>query len=773
MSRSENNTQIRTPLAHESAALHVTGRAAYVDDMALPANSVHIALGLSDIAHGRVNSIDTEQALSAPGVHAVLSAADIPGKNDCSPVMGDDPIFAEDEVMYHGQTLFAVVADSRGQARDAAELVSVDITPLPAVLTIDEAIEADSFLEQPLCLSTGDPLAAYKAAPYQIDGELIVGGQEHFYLEGQAAIAQVDETGGLQLYVSSQHPSEIQHKVAGMLGLSYHDVQVEVRRMGGGFGGKESQSNLTACIAALAARKTGRPARLVYDRDDDMRVTGKRHDVKLVYKVGFDEQGRISALIMDQYLRCGMSYDLSKAIAIRAMTHAENAYHIPHAQITARLCRTHTPSNTAFRGFGGPQGMIGIERIMDQIAAHLERDPVAVRAANYYPDYQAGKPLATPYGQPVKDGILGTLTDQLLNRSDYHQRRAEIDRYNQTNPVLRRGLGFTPVKFGISFNRTMLNQAGALVHVYSDGSVQLNHGGTEMGQGLHTKVTQIVADVFGLEVSKVRITATTTAKVPNTSATAASSGTDLNGMAALRAAEAIKARMATHLAELYQCAADEISFTSGQVSLPSGQSLSFAEATGLCYEGRVSLSATGFYATPDIHWDDASLTGQPYYYFAYGVALSEVAVDTLTGESRIVRTDILHDAGHSLNPALDKGQIEGGFVQGAGWLTTEELVYAADGALLTHAPSTYKIPACSDRPYVMNISLYDGEGNRSETIHRSKAVGEPPFMLGISVFLAFGDALKGLSPTNNYPELNAPATAERLLMAAQAQIWPS
>ena len=769
MSTTNRTTAIHTPLAHESAALHVTGRAAYVDDMALPANSVHIVLGLSPVAHGRLNKIDAEDALRAPGVHAVLSAADIPGKNDCSPVMGDDPIFAETDVMYHGQTLFAVVAESRAQARDAAELVVVDITPLPAVLTIDEAIEQDSLLEQPLSLTTGDPVAVFDASPIQIEDELVVGGQEHFYLEGQAAIAWADEAGGMRLFVSTQHPSEIQHKVAAMLGLSYHDVHVEVRRMGGGFGGKESQSNLTACIAALAARKTGRPARLVYDRDEDMRVTGKRHDVKLVYKAGVDEQGRIQALVMAQYFRCGMSYDLSKAIAIRAMTHAENAYHIPHTQITASLCLTHTPSNTAFRGFGGPQGMIGIERIMDQIAAKLGRDPVAVRIANYYPDYQAVMHQRTPYGQLVKDGLLNEMTTQLLSKADYHQRRTEIDSYNKASPVLRRGLGFTPVKFGISFNRTMLNQAGALVHVYSDGSVQLNHGGTEMGQGLHTKITQIVANVFGLEVNKVRITATTTAKVPNTSATAASSGTDLNGMAALRAADAIKGRMAAHLAELYQCEAEDIDFADGLVALPSGQSLSFSEATHLCYEGRISLSATGFYATPEIHWDDASLTGQPYYYFAYGVALTEVVVDTLTGESRIMRADILHDAGHSLNPALDRGQIEGGFVQGVGWLTTEELVYAADGALLTHAPSTYKIPACSDRPYVMNISLYEGEGNRSETIHRSKAVGEPPFMLGISAFLAFGDALKGLSPTNSYPKLNAPATAERLLMTAHAQ----
>ena len=762
-------TQIRTPLAHESAALHVTGQARYVDDIALPANSVHIALGLSHVAHGRINSIDIDAALSAPGVHAVLRASDIPGQNDCSPVMGDDPIFAEDKVMYHGQTLFAVVADTRAQARDAVELVRVDITPLPAVLDIDEAIAQASFLEQPLNLTSGDPLTAYDAAPCQIEGELSVGGQEHFYLEGQAAIASADETGGMQLFVSTQHPSEIQHKVAGMLGLSYGDVQVEVRRMGGGFGGKESQSNLTACIAALAAHKTGRPARLVYDRDDDMRVTGKRHDVKLVYKVGFDQTGRINALVIDQYLRCGMSYDLSKAIAVRAMTHAENAYHIPHASITAILCQTHTPSNTAFRGFGGPQGMIGMERIIDQIAAHLNMDPVEVRRVNYYPDYRSGQHQRTPYGQVVRDGILGELTDQLLHAADYHERRAEITRHNKTSPVLRRGLGFVPVKFGISFNRTMLNQAGALVHVYADGSVHLNHGGTEMGQGLHTKITQIVADVFGLDVGTVKISATTTAKVPNTSATAASSGTDLNGMAASRAAEAIKTRMAAHLAEMYQCEADAIGFADGQVHLPSGQSLSFAEATQHCYEGRISLSATGFYATPEIHWDDASLTGSPYYYFAYGVALSEIAVDTLTGESRIIRADILHDAGHSINPALDIGQIEGGFVQGAGWLTTEELVYDTNGALLTHAPATYKIPACSDRPYRLSVNLYEGDGNRSETIHRSKAVGEPPLMLGISVFLALNDALKGLAGDNSYPDLNAPATAERLLMAVQSQ----
>ena len=767
MSNSIINTPINVPIVHESAALHVTGRAVYVDDMPLPSNSVHIALGLSQVSHGKLNSIVVEEALLAPGVMAVLSAADIPGQNDCSPVMGDDPIFAEDKVMYNGQAVFAVVADSRAAARNAVELVKLDITPLPAVITIEQAIKKQSFLENPLCLTTGEPEAEYDSSLIQIDGELVVGGQEHFYLEGQAAIAQPIENGGIKLSVSSQHPSEIQHKVAAMLGISYVDVEVEVRRMGGGFGGKESQSNLAACIAALVAHKTGCPARLIYDRDDDMRLTGKRHDAKLMYKAGFDSDGRIKSLILDQYFRCGMSYDLSKAIAIRALTHADNAYYIPNSRLRAFLCKTHTVSNTAFRGFGGPQGMIGIERIMDQIATRLGRDPVEIRKVNYYPDYAAGNFQRTPYGQVVKDGILNTLTDQLVVKANYFDRRKEIDLYNKSSPVKRRGLGFMPVKFGISFNRTMLNQAGALVHVYTDGSVHLNHGGTEMGQGLHTKVIQIVADVFGLDASRVRISNTTTGKVPNTSATAASSGTDLNGMAAMRAAETIKLRMADYLAKLYQSRADNIDFSSGSVILPSGQSLSFSEAANQCHMGRISLSSTGFYSTPEIHWDDNSLTGSPYYYFAYGVALSEVIVDTLTGENRILRADILHDAGYSINPALDKGQIEGGFVQGVGWLTTEELMFDDQGALLTHAPSTYKIPACSDRPKELTVSLYNGEGNQSETIHRSKAIGEPPLMLGISAFSAISDAIKGCAKSAVFPKLNAPATAERILMTIQ------
>jgi len=458
-----------------------------------------------------------------------------------------------------------------------------------------------------------------------------------------------------------------------------------------------------------------------------------------------------------------MSFDLSAAIADRAMMHAENAYFIPDFRVTSRLCKTHTPSNTAFRGFGGPQGILGMERVIDDIASYLKCDPFDVRQKNFYPDkdhQQAGKP--TPYGQPVKDCVIHKLTDQLAKESDYKKRRAEIDAFNAGNPILRRGIALTPVKFGISFNKTMLNQAGALVHIYTDGTIHLNHGGTEMGQGLFTKIAQICADAFGVSIQNIAITPTHTGKVPNSSATAASSGTDLNGMATKIAAEKLKKRMARFLAHQYQADEGQIEFSNGQV-LVGKQSLSFAEAALQCWAGRISLSATGFYATPDIHWDAEQGKGNPFYYFAYGAAVCEVAIDRLTGENRLLRVDILHDAGRSINPALDLGQIEGGFIQGAGWLTTEELVYGRDGRLMTHAPSTYKIPACSDRPALMNIALYESDGNIADTIHRSKAVGEPPFMLAASVHSALRHAIQGLFD-NHMPDLNAPATAEQILM---------
>lgn len=748
---------------HDSAVLYVTGQAKFTDDLPFPADGLHIALGLSDKAHALITGCDVTACLASPGVVTVLTAADIPGVNDASPVAGDDPVFADGKVEYHGQAIFAVVAESAKAARMAVQKAIVSYEELPACLTIDDALRENHLLEAPYTIGCEDIDAKLRQAPHLLTGQIDIGGQEHFYLEGQAAMALPGEAGDLVLRVSSQHPTEVQHKVARALGLAYHAVTVEVRRMGGGFGGKESQGNLPAIVAALAVKKTGRPAKLIYDRDEDMRVTGKRHDLRISYRVGYDDTGRILAMDVDQALRCGMSFDLSQAIAERAMLHAENCYFIEDVRVTSRLCKTHTPSNTAFRGFGGPQGMLGMERIIDEVAAHLRVDPMQVRQRNYYADHdepEAGQ--HTPYGQPVKDGLIRAMTKDLLASSDYYVRRKGIEAFNRTATWCRKGIGFSPVKFGISFNKTFLNQAGALLHIYTDGSVHLNHGGTEMGQGLYTKVRQICAHAFGIADDMVKITATTTGKVPNTSATAASSGTDLNGMATANAAETLKGRMAEYLAPLYQSDPASVRFHEGKLWF-GDTAISFAEAAMQCWQGRVSLSATGFYATPDIHWDREAKQGSPFYYFAYGAAVTEVVVDLLTGESRVERADILHDAGTSLNPAIDLGQIEGGYIQGLGWLTTEEVVYSADGRLLTHAPSTYKIPACSDRPKQIHVSLYDSGGNLSDTIHKSKAVGEPPFMLAISIYGAMSHALEGLG---EYPQLNTPMTAENLLMTA-------
>ena len=757
---------IRTALRHDSAHKHVTGDAVYVDDIRVPDDTLVVLIGQSPHAHARILDIDLSRVARSQGVVAVLTHADIPGRNDCSPVYGDDPILAETVVSYVGQAVFAVVAETMRAARDALAHAVVTYEPLSAVLTIDQAMREGSWLGPSATMESGTPDAAIAAAPLRLSGRIEIGGQEHFYLEGQAALAIPGEDRDVTLYCSTQHPSEIQHKAAECLGLASHAVTVETRRMGGAFGGKESQGNLPALLAALAAHRTGRPAKTVYDRDDDFMLTGKRHDFRIDYDVGFDAEGRIEAVLFEQALRCGMSWDLSEAIAARAMCHADNAYHIPHVRVVSHRCRTNTQSNTAFRGFGGPQGMIGIERVIDQVAHHLGLDPLVVRQRNFYAHKFAAAAAKgrTPYGQTVEDCILQDIVPKLADSADYAARRAEIDGFNRDGGMIRRGIALTPVKFGISFNTTFLNQAGALVHVYGDGSVHLNHGGTEMGQGLNTKVAQIVAHEFQVGFETVKITATTTGKVPNTSATAASSGTDLNGMAAQAAARTIKGRMRAHLAELHQCNPDSVTFTSGRVRAGAAE-MSFAEAAKTCYLGRVSLSSTGFYATPKIHWDKARSRGRPFYYYAYGAAVSEVAVDLLTGENRILRTDILHDAGRSLNPAIDTGQIEGGFVQGAGWLTTEELVWDGAGRLRTHAPSTYKIPACADRPPVFNVALFEDGENIEDTIHKSKAVGEPPLMLGISVLMALSHALESVGDA--YPMLDAPATPERLCLAAR------
>lgn len=753
---------------HDSGAKHVTGEAVYVDDIPEPPGLLHVHIAQAEVAHATIVELDLDAVRTAPGVVAVLTAADIPGHNDVSPIVGDDPMFAEGVVEYWGQSLFAVAADTLDAARRAAKLARISYDAKPAIITIDDAMEAGSLLEEPFTMACGDAAKAIDDASHSVTGRLYLGGQEHFYLEGQAALAIPGEDEDVTVHASTQHPTEIQHKVAHVLGVANHAVTVEVRRMGGAFGGKESQGNLPACAATLAARVTGRPAKVVYDRDDDIMITGKRHDFRIDYRVGFDGDGRILGIEFDQALRCGMSWDLSEPIGDRAMFHADNCYYLPNARITSYRCKTHTQSNTAFRGFGGPQGMVGIERVVDHIAAALGKDALDVRRANFY-DHKSvtdGGRRLTPYRMEVHDCIIQDLFDELTESSEYARRRAEIRAFNQASPILKRGIAITPVKFGISFTKSFLNQAGALIHVYNDGSIGLNHGGTEMGQGLFTKVAQVVAEEFQVDLGRVKITATTTAKVPNTSATAASSGSDLNGMAAANAAQKIKARLIDFLAERYQADAGQIEFRPGRIRVGEAE-ITFDEAVMQAYMARVPLSATGFYATPKISWDKAEAKGRPFFYFAYGAAVAEAAIDTLTGENRLLRVDILHDVGRSLNPALDLGQIEGGFVQGAGWLTMEELVWNDEGRLMTHAPSTYKIPTCSDRAPDMRVKLFEGGENTEETIYRSKAVGEPPLMLGIAAYLALSDAVAAAGDYRSYPALDAPATPERVLFAVE------
>ena len=748
-------------LAHDSAAKHVTGAAIYIDDMPEPPGLLHLRIGMSERAHARVVELDLSKVRAAPGVVTALSARDIMGVNDVSPHTGDDPLFADGEVQYVGQSLFAVAAETQAQARTAAKLALVTYADLPAAITIAEARAAGLEIEPAQTMARGDAEAALKRAPRRLKGRIVLGGQDHFYLEGQVALAIPGEDGDMLVYSSTQNPSEVQHKVAGVLGVASNAVTVEVRRMGGGFGGKETQPALIAAAAALAAAKTGRPCKLCLDRDDDMMLTGKRHDFEIDYEVGYDDAGVIEAADISLRSRCGYSTDLSRAINDRAMFHADNCYYLDAARIVSHRHKTHTVSNTAFRGFGGPQGMMGIERVIDAIALALGKDSLDVRMANLYGPAPRNM---TPYGQSVDDNILHELIPALEQRAAYRARRQAVTAYNKGSRILKRGIALTPVKFGISFTTTHLNQAGALVHVYSDGSVYLNHGGTEMGQGLMIKVAQVVAAEFGLGVDRVKISAASTAKVPNTSATAASAGADLNGMAAREAARAIKQRLADFAAERFDCAPEAVRFMDGRVEAGK-QSLVFEGLVKAAYLARISLSSTGFYKTPKIHYDRATHQGRPFFYYAYGAAVSEVVIDTLTGENRVLRADLIHDVGRSLNPAIDSGQIEGGFIQGMGWLTSEELVFSDQGALLTHAPSTYKIPTCSDRPPIFNMALWERGENAEDTIHRSKAVGEPPLMLAISVFSALTDAVAAAGGHETMPNLDAPATPERILRA--------
>lgn len=750
-------------LPHDAAPLHVTGQARYIDDIPTPANTLHLAFGTSEIASGKITAINLDKVRAATGVIAVFTADDLPFANDVSPSAHDEPLLATGEVHYLGQPIFMIAATSHLAARKAAMLGEIKIDARTPILTIEDALAADSrFEDGPRIWTKGDVDAALGNAKHRLQGEIDMGGQEHFYLEGQAALVFPQEGGDMVVHSSTQHPTEIQHKVAEAVGLPMHAVRCEVRRMGGGFGGKESQGNALAVGCAIAARATGRPCKMRYDRDDDMMITGKRHDFRISYDIGFNDKGVLAAVDFTQMTRCGWALDLSIPVADRAMLHADNAYLLDAVRITSHRLKTNTQSATAYRGFGGPQGVLGIERVMDHIAAHLGLDPIQVRQANYYAHMsKATKTNTTPYGMKVNDFILQEMTEALLKTADYAARRRTVDAWNADNPILKKGLGFSPVKFGISFTLTHLNQAGALVHVYQDGSIHLNHGGTEMGQGLFQKVAQVAASRFGVSMDAIKITATDTAKVPNTSATAASSGTDLNGMAVQNACDMIIARIAEIVAQTHGGTARDVTFADGNVTTGK-TTLTFAQAAMLAYTNRVSLSATGFYKTPDLAWDRIKGQGQPFFYFAQGAALTEVVIDTLTGENRILRCDILHDAGSSLNPDLDIGQIEGGYVQGAGWLTTEELVWDDKGNLKTHAPSTYKIPACSDRPRVFNVALWDAP-NPANTVYRSKAVGEPPFMHGISALLAISDAVASCGDI--YPSLDAPATPERILAA--------
>lgn len=747
------------PQAHESAHLHVTGGASYIDDLPELRGTLHAAIGMSERAHARILALDLDAVRAAPGVVAVLTAADVPGLNDFGPVVHDDPIFATDEVQFHGQALFAVLAEDMRAARRAARLGKVLYEDLPAILTVDDAIAAGTRVLPDVTLQRGDVDAALAGAPHRLAGTVRHGGQDHFYLESHVAYAIPREDRTLHVHSSSQHPGEIQLQVAHALGLEAKDVVVECRRMGGGFGGKESQPGQIAAIAAIGAWKTGQPVKLRLDRDDDMTMTGKRHDFRIDWETGFDDDGRILAVRFRQACRAGYSADLTGAIADRAMFHADNAYYLENVAIESLRCRTNTISNTAFRGFGGPQGMFGIEEVIDAIARHLGRDPLEIRKLNYY---GIDARNITHYGQTIEDNVLLQLTEELEASSDYHARRAALRAWNAASPVIKKGIALTPVKFGISFTATHLNQAGALLHVYTDGTVLLNHGGTEMGQGLFTKVAQVVAEELQIDLDRIRVTASDTSRVPNASATAASSGADLNGKAAQDAARKIKARLTGFAAAKFGVREDAVVFRANRVHAGDA-SLTFAELVHAAWMARVSLSATGFYRTPKIAYDRTTLSGRPFYYYAYGAACSEVAIDTLTGESKVLRVDILHDVGRSLNPAIDLGQVEGGFIQGMGWLTMEELCWDAEGRLRTHAPSTYKIPAVSDLPAVFKVRLWERGINAEDSIFRSKAVGEPPFMLALSVWHAIKDAVAAAAGYRVTPRLNAPATAEEIL----------
>lgn len=753
---------VHEALVHDSARKHCTGRAVYLDDMVEPSDLLHVYLAKSDFAHAVITHMDVESVRRADGVQIVLTAEDIPGRNDFGLVgVGDDPVFADGKVVFAGQVLFAVVAESVEKARVAAKLANIQYRALDPILSIDDALEKKSFIGEPRKLETGDPDSVLPATPHRIKGRVTAGGQEHFYLEGQGSMAIPKEDGEVHIFCGTQDPTAVQNMTARILDVPANSIAVEVRRMGGAFGGKETQATQFAAIVALAAVTTGRAVKCRLDRDDDMIITGKRHPYRIDYDVGFDDEGRLQALDMTLAQNCGHSHDTSLVALDRTLYHCDNSYFIKNIRVTGYSCKTNICSSTAFRGFGAPQAIVGIERVLDEVARYLKKDPLEVRKINLY---GPGNSNETHYGWTLSDNILAPIIEELEERSDYARRKIEVEKFNAASPWLKKGIAIMPLKFGVGFTRTFLNQAGALIHIYSDGSIRLNHGGTEMGQGLFIKVAQIVAEELQVDIDCIKHTSTTTDKVPNTTTTAASTGSDLNGAAASNAARKLRSRLTEFVARKYNVEQDQVVFRDNKILLPDRE-VSFKEVVSQAYMNQVSLSATGYYANPLPKADENTLKGRPYHYFAYGGAVAEVIVDTLTGERKILRIDSVQDVGKSLNPAIDYGQLEGGLIQGCGWLTSEELYWDEVGNLKTHAPSTYKIPVCSDRPAVFNMHLVSWSENKEETIFRSKAIGEPPLMLAVSAFNAITDAVASIGNYRYMPKLDVPATPERILEA--------
>jgi len=744
-------------IEHESAKKHVTGKAIYTDDIAEPTNLLHAAIGYSNCSKGIIKKIDLKDVFQSEGVIDIITDKDIKGINDVGPIFKGDKIFTSKNIEYYGQPIFAVIATSNILAKKASLKAKVLVQELKPILTIKEAIKKKSYVLKPRFLNKGDAKNNLKKSKNILSGDLYSGGQDHFYLEGQIAMTVPQEDDNFLVYSSTQHPSETQQIIAKVLNQDFNSIHVVVRRIGGGFGGKETQSFLFAAIASIASKKLNKPIKLRLDRDDDMIMTGKRHDFYFKYKVGFSDKGKINALKILMASRCGISADLSGAINDRAIYHIDNAYFIPNIEIESYRCKTNTVSNTAFRGFGGPQGMFCIENILENISQKLNKDSCEIRKLNFYNNIRN----ETHYGMKITDNVITDIFNQLIKKSKYYKRKKDIEKFNSKNKILKKGISITPVKFGISFTTTHLNQAGALVHIYTDGSIHLNHGGIEMGQGLMTKLAQITSHELGLNYDSIKITSTDTEKVPNTSASAASATTDLNGGAIINAVSKIKSNLNKFIYDYYN-AKSIIKYKNDHVYF-NKRKISFKDLISKAYLNRVSLSSSGFFKTSKLDIDTKTLKGRPFLYFTYGAAVSEVIIDTLTGENKLHQVDIIHDVGNSINKRIDKGQIEGGFIQGLGWLTTEEISWNSDGVLQTHSPSTYKIPTSGETPFKLNVEIYKNGYNKEEVINRSKAVGEPPFMLAISSFIAIKDAIYNTNKNRDSSLLIAPATPENIL----------